>query len=157
MGGFLPWSDRSFFMMDLVSLAMFLILPILGFSIYQIKVKKNYVLHKKFQMALGFILLTAVLLFEIQVRIVDWKSSAMLSPYYDTYLYPLLYVHLVFALSTFLLLVGTYYNDYKTFKNKTLGAGLNSSAHKKLGPLSSIGLVATSLTGWAFYYMAFIA
>ena len=156
MGGFLPFSSRSFFMMDLVSVAMVLVLPILYFSIKQARVKKNYLLHKKIQSLLGFVLLVAVILFEVQVRMIDWDKSAKLSPYYQSYLFPFLYLHLIFAVSTFFLLITTYYNAFKRFPKPPL-PGTNSAKHKKLGVYSALGLLGTSVTGWIFYYLAFVA
>ncbi len=61
MQGFL--GSRATFMLDVVFLAMFVVLPVLGFSIYLVRAKKNYLWHKRIQLALGAVLAVAVAAF----------------------------------------------------------------------------------------------
>jgi uncharacterized membrane protein YozB (DUF420 family) len=67
----------------------------------------------------------------------------------------MLWIHLVFAVSTPVLWVTTLVLAWKRFSNPPL-PGEHSHGHKKLGWLSTLDLVLTSLTGLGFYYMAFV-
>ena len=55
-------------MLDLVFLAMFAVLPVLGWSIAQVKYHRRYLLHKRVQLTLGAVLLVTVSAFEIDMR-----------------------------------------------------------------------------------------
>ena len=73
--GFLPW--RASIMLDVVFLAMFLVIPVMGWSIYQVKYRQKYDLHKKVQLSLGLVLLITVGLFEVDMQIfTDWGERA---------------------------------------------------------------------------------
>lgn len=156
MPGFLPFSDRSFFMMDFVCVAMVLVLPAIGFGIYMARTKKNYAFHKKWQLLLATVLLLTVVFFEIEVRFSNWQEAAKQSPFYETYLYPTLIIHLVFAISTVILWLANIYGALTCF-SKPPKPGAYSSRHKRLGRLSALGMLGTALTGWLFYYIAFVA
>ena len=56
--GFL--GTRASLMLDVVFLAMFAVLPVMGWSIYQVRYRQRYRLHKRVQIALGVILAVAV-------------------------------------------------------------------------------------------------
>jgi len=96
MPGFLPFS-RASFMMDVIALAMFAVIPVMAWSIYIVKYRGQYALHRKAQLSLGGLLLVTVTLFEVDVRLHGWRQNAEASPYYTTWLNPVLYVHLAFA------------------------------------------------------------
>ena len=51
-------------------------------------------------MVLGVVLLVVVVLFEVDVRVYGWRQFAEASAYYDSWVFPSLYIHLVFAIST---------------------------------------------------------
>ncbi|MFO0947844.1 MAG: DUF420 domain-containing protein [Planctomycetota bacterium] len=155
MPGFLPYS-RASFMLDFVAVAMFLILPILTFSIYLVKSRKNYRLHKQLQVFLGALLLVAVALFELDIRIHGWRHLAEPSPYYHTALFPVLYVHLFFAVSTSLLWVVTIVHALRVIPSPP-APGPWSKAHKRLAIPAALTMYTTAITGWTFYYMAFVA
>jgi hypothetical protein len=67
----------------------------------------------------------------------------------------ILYVHLVFAISTPLLWAATIALALKRFPSPP-GPGAHSRLHKTLGWLSTIDITLTSVTGVAFYCAAFI-
>src|SRR5437762_2415258 len=97
LNGFLPF--RGTFMIDLVFVAMFLVLPVMAWSIYQVRYRRHYSLHKWTQIGLGVILLVAVTAFEIDMRFISgWEQRARASPYFATLVYPALYIHLVFSI-----------------------------------------------------------
>ncbi len=68
--GFL--GTRASLMLDVVFAAMFVVLPVLAWSIQQVRYHRRYVLHKRVQLLLGTVLLVAVTLFEIDMRLNDW-------------------------------------------------------------------------------------
>ncbi len=155
MEGFLP-SSRATFMLDLVALAMFAILPTLSVAISFVRKHRDYNSHKKMMTAIALVLGVAVVLFEIEMRLVGWRHLAEPSPYFSTILFPSLYIHLVFSISTTLLLIATIFLAWRQFPVPPRPSA-HSSRHKILGRLSAIGLFMTSVTGWVFYYLAFIA
>ena len=96
--GFL--GTRASLMLDVVLLAMFAVIPVLFWSIWLVKCRRNYTLHRRVQLLLGTALLVVVALFEIDVRVYGWTHRAAESRYYGSWVRPVLYVHLVFAIST---------------------------------------------------------
>src|SRR5688572_22688373 len=108
LDGFLPLG-RGSFMLDVVFLAMFVVTPVLALSIWLVKARHNYALHKKLQLVMASVLLVAVLLFEIDIRVNGWEHRAEPSPYFDAehkFTCPAgiaLVVHLSFAVPTLLL------------------------------------------------------
>jgi uncharacterized membrane protein YozB (DUF420 family) len=143
-------------MLDLVAVAMLLLLPLMAFAILLAKKQRNFAAHKKVMLGLSSTLLIAVVLFEVEMRLIGWKHLAATSPYYNTLVTPVLVVHLTFAISTSLLLLTTVIRALQNFPNPPQPA-LHSTQHKKIGKLSAIGLTLTSTTGWLFYYLAFVA
>ncbi|QDU63831.1 hypothetical protein Pan216_47120 [Planctomycetes bacterium Pan216] len=153
--GFIPFS-RASFMLDVVATAMVAILPVLTWSIYLVKARQNYLLHKRVQVTTGVVLLLAVILFELDIRIYGWRHLATESPYYDTILFPFLYFHVTLACLTTLLWIVTIAGALRRFASPPV-PGPYSSTHKWLGWSAAIGMYFTGVTGWTFYWMAFIA
>lgn len=161
-GGFLG-NDASF-MLDFVVCALVLIVPLLAFSIYTVKVRRNYVRHRNLQLLLAVILLFAVAAFEVDMRLHGgWEnivnkvpSQPRLAEDQMSVARRVLCVHLVFAISTPFLWATTIVLALKRFPSLPV-PGDHSRWHKTLGWLSTAGITLTSLTGLAFYYTAFIA
>lgn len=143
-------------MFDLVAIAMLVIVPTLAYSIYVVRCKKNYRLHKKIQIALGIVLLVAVSLFELDIRLHGWRQFAEVSIFYDSWVFPSLYVHLVFAISTPLLWIYTTVAALKRFDNPPVPNGY-SPRHRRIAKLAAIDMFCTAITGWVFYFLAFVA
>ncbi len=157
--GFL--GTRASLMLDLVFLAMFAILPVLAFSIYLVRNRRAYQLHKRLQLGIGIVLAAAVSLFEIDMRVHGWTDRAAASPYYGTAESPglvhlSLYIHLFFAISTSVLWIVVIARALRHFPDPPV-PGPHSASHKTFGWLAAIDLAATSLTGWIFYWLAFAA
>ncbi len=153
--GFLFFS-RASGMLDVVALAMVAIVPLLACSIYLVRVKKSYDVHRKLQITLGVVLLVAVTLFEVDMRLYGWRQYAEASPYYESLVHPALYVHLVFAISTACLWIYVIYGALKHFPKPTRPSDY-SPRHKKLAWIAAIDLLLTAITGWVFYFLAFVA
>lgn len=157
--GFLGY--KSSFMLDFVVVALVLIVPILLFSLYTVKVRKNFLLHRNLQLLLGIVLLVAVAAFEVDLRLQGgWqavvnKGEPKLTAEKLATVATLLYVHLVFAISTPFLWIATITLALKRFPNPPQ-PGPHSRLHKTLGWLSTIDITLTSVTGLVFYYFAFV-
>ncbi len=160
--GFLGFDTT--FMLDFVVCALVVVVPILCLSLYEVKVRRNYLRHRNLQLLLGVVLLTAVAAFEIDVQVLHggWEQIVnkpgqpeRLSGEQLAHVRRVLGIHLVFAISTPLLWGTTLVLAWRRFPRPPLPAA-HSRLHKPLGWLSTLDLVATSLTGLWFYYTAFI-
>jgi hypothetical protein len=156
--GFLPTTREASFMFDFVVIAMTGVLPVLTWSLYIVKYQRNYALHKRLQVGLGGVLLVAVLLFELDIRLdPSWWDRARQSPYFTNgILRPFLWFHLFCAVSTTVLWAVTLPLAMLRFPNPPR-PGSHSRLHLRLAKLSAIGMYVTGLTGWTFYWMAFVA
>lgn len=160
--GFLGY-DASL-MLDVVVTALILIVPVLAYSLYAVKVRRAYRLHRNLQIGLGLVLLIAVTAFEVDMRLHGgWKQIVnkqadvpRVSPEAMEVIGQILTVHLIFAISTPFLWAATLYLAWKRFGNP-VQPGPHSRLHKTLGWASVIDIVLTSLTGLWFYYAAFVA
>lgn len=161
LDGFLPFG-RGSFMLDVVFLAMWVVTPLLALSIWLVKQRHNYALHKKLQLAMAGVLLVAVLLFEIDIRVNGWEHRAEPSPYFDAahkFTCPAgiaLVVHLCFAVPTLLLWIYVVVQALRKFSKRPL-PGPHSRSHARTGWLAAIGMFFTAATGWLFYWLAFVA
>jgi putative membrane protein len=155
MPGFIPGS-RGSLMLDLVAVAMIAILPVVVIGVQMAKARKQFASHKKIMLSVALILGIAVILFELEMRMVGWRHLAEPSPYFDTYVPASLAVHLACSVTTTIALVATVWNALRNFAPIPVPSQ-NSQHHKILGKVSAIGLFLTSITGWVFYYLAFIA
>ena len=59
--GFL--GTRASLMLDVVALAMLAVLPVLGFSIWLVRCRRLYAIHKRIQLTLASVLLLTVVAF----------------------------------------------------------------------------------------------
>jgi len=157
--GFL--GTRGSLMLDVVFLAMFAVLPLMGIGI-QLAKRKQYALHKRLQLVVAAVLLVAVALFEIDMQfLTDWESRAEGSPYFDPahkWTCPVgiaLIVHLCFAVPTFVLWIVVIVQALRHFPSPP-APGPHSRAHTRLSKPAAVGLLMTAITGWIFYVMAFV-
>ncbi|MBS0206343.1 MAG: DUF420 domain-containing protein [Planctomycetes bacterium] len=159
--GFLGF--RTSFMLDFVVVALVLIVPILLYSLYMVKYQRRFTLHRNLQLLLGVILLVAVGLFEIDLQFVQkgWqnvvaKRTIPLTEEQFGFVRTVLRIHLVFAISTPLIWAMTIILALRRMPSPPQPCP-HSELHKKLGWLSTIDIVLTSVTGLVFYYFAFVA
>lgn len=152
------------FMLDFVVCALVLIVPLLLFSLWLVKVRKNYAGHMKLQLTLGVVLLVAVTAFEVDVQLMHggWENIVAQQQLPETEfaakisaVRPWLQVHLVFAITTPVLWIVTIVLALKRF-GKNPQPGSHSRVHSLLGWASTIDITLTSVTGLLFYYMAFV-
>ena len=157
--GFL--GTRGSLMLDVVFVALFAIVPVMVWSIYLVRYRRKYDLHKKIQLTLGTVLLVAVLAFEVDLRLfTDWEALAEPSPYYAAEgwspVWISLVIHLCFAIPTVFLWIYVMVAAFMRFPSPPQ-PGPYSRRHKFWGRLAAIELVMTSITGWIFYWLAFVA
>lgn len=155
--GFLP--TRGSFMLDFVFVAMFAIIAVMGISIYLVKYRQKYQLHKWIQLALGIVLLVAVTAFEIDLHYItkDWEKLAEASPYFAaSIVHYSLWVHLCFAVPTPLLWIFVIVQGLRKIPNPA-APGPYSTKHIFWARLAAIGIFMTTATGWVFYWLAFVA
>jgi uncharacterized membrane protein YozB (DUF420 family) len=145
-------------MLDFVALAMVGVVVALSYSIYQIRIKKRPVLHRNLQIATAIILTLALIAFEVDVRfITKWRQLAEVSPFYDSGIVSLwLNIHLLFAIPTpfvwgFVIVMGL-----RRFKTG-FSQGAYNRTHRITGRIAAAFMFLTAITGWIFYYLAFMA
>ncbi len=148
--------SRASWAMDLTAFGLLLVVPLLFSSIYLARQKKQFQRHKTLQILISVVLAVVITLFEVDVRLNDWRPGVQLSPYVDTLLYPVLYVHLGFSISTAILWVITMIGAMRRF-DPIPRTNRYSVWHKRLGWLTAFGMLGTAVTGWFFYYLGFIA
>lgn len=153
---------RASMMMDLVVLSMVLVLPIMGVSIALVRYRRQFLIHKRIQLTLGIVLLIAVALFEVDIQYFSkWELRAAASPYFnaDNHLSGgvgvSLIVHLFFAVPTLVLWIYVIVMALRRFPNPPL-PGSYSSRHIFWSRLAAGGMGMTAITGWLFYYLAFV-
>jgi putative membrane protein len=157
--GFLGY--KASLMLDVVVCALAVVVPTLLASLYAVKMRRNYRLHKALQISLGLLLLAAVGLFEIDMRLhggIDGilaKRSRPLMPGERSSFDSLLYVHLFFAVSTVVLWATTLILALKRIPNPPVPCN-HSRLHKRLGWLSAADITLTSVTGLMVYYYGFV-
>lgn len=153
--GFLPFS-RASGILDLVALSLVIILPALGYSLYLVRVKRNYEAHRKLQIALSVVLVVAVAIFEVDMRVHGWRQYAEASPFYENLVEPVLWIHLFFAVSTTLLWIYVIIGALRNFPKPAL-PNEYSAKHRTVARLAALDMLLTAITGWAFYLIAFVA
>lgn len=157
MDGFL--STRATFMLDFVFVAMFVVVPVLSFSVGLVKFRRRYTWHKRIQIGLAVILLVAVTAFEIDLNYItkNWRPLAEPSPYFATgWVDRWLWIHLAFAVPTPLLWLFVIVQALRKFPRPAAPAAY-SRRHATWGWLATATMALTAVTGWIFYWVAFAA
>lgn len=153
--GFL--GTRAPLILDTLCLAMMGVVAVLAWSVYLAKSRKRYTLHKWIQIVLAAVLLTIVILFEVDIRLHGWEERAagQLGARAPAAAVTALYVHLVFAVTTVALWPLTIILALRKYPNPPL-PGDHSKVHAPLAWAATIDMVLTTVTGWIFYWVAFV-
>jgi uncharacterized membrane protein YozB (DUF420 family) len=153
--GFL--GTRASLVLDVLFLTMFVVVVVLGWSVYQVKYRRRCQLHKWVQIVLGVVLLVAVVIFELDIRTHGWEARAagQIGGIPANNVYAALYIHLVFAVSTVILWPIVIIRALRNFPNPPAPSP-HSRWHIRWARLAAIGMVLTSVTGWIFYWLAFV-
>lgn len=147
-------------MLDLVFLAMFFVVPVMGWSIVQVR-RKRYELHRWTQLGLGTVLGIAVAAFEVDMRIHGWRDRARPSPFwregaFNDWVDWSLAIHLAFAIPTFVLWIVVIARATKRFPRPVV-PNEHSQSHRFWGRIAAFEMAMTAVTGWIFYYLAFVS
>ena len=154
LDGFL--GTRASIGMDAVLVGLWLLLPVLAWSIVLVR-RGAYAAHRGLQLAIVAALLAAIVVFEIDVRLVsDWRARARPSPFWPGGVLAALAIHLVFAVSTFVLLAWVVWEALTRFPSPP-APGTHGPRHRRLARLATADLVLTAVTGTVFYWLAFVA
>ena len=153
--GFL--GTRAPLVLDIVCLSMIGVVIVLTWSIYQVKIRRNYRVHKWTQVTLGIILLVVVIVFEIDIRLHGWEARAagIIGGRPAPSVFWALYVHLVFAVSSVVLWPLTIVLAMWNFSEPPI-PGPHSRIHIPLARTAAADIVLTAITGWIFYWLAFV-
>ena len=151
--GILP--SRGTIMLDIVFCAMFLIVPIMFWSIRLAK-QGRYQLHKRIQISTAVVLLLAIIVFEVDMNLHGWIHLTTESSFDLIIIKRYLYVHLIFAIPTPLIWIAVIYKALTRFDKPPVPNDY-SQQHKYWGWLAAFTLTGTGVTGAIFYYVAFIA
>jgi putative membrane protein len=154
LDGFL--GSRASLGMDVVLVGLLALLPVLAWSVAAVR-RRHYRLHKRLQLLIVTLLLAAIVFFEIDIRLLsDWRIRAAASRWWPAGVLTSLGIHLVFAVTTFGLWVWTVWEAVARFPVPPRPAA-HGARHRRLGRLAALDLVATAVTGLAFYWLAFVA
>ncbi len=157
--GFL--GTRGSLMVDVVFLSMFAAVPVMLWSIWQVRRHQRYELHRQLQVTLGVLLGLAVLAFEIEMRRFGWHDRAIESRYWqpgrwnDPIDWSLL-AHLLCAVPTTFLWIFVIVQARRKFP-RPVQPNDYSPVHRRWARLAAGEMVLTAVTGWLFYYLAFVA
>jgi uncharacterized membrane protein YozB (DUF420 family) len=160
--GFL--GTRASLMLDLVALAMLAVLPVLAWSIWLVRYRRNYLWHKRVQLVLGGVLAIAVTAFEIDIRLHGWEERAVSPDIIDFFppatgvaqlVYTALWVHLFFAVTTVGMWLFVIVQALRKIPDPP-GPCDYSPRHIFWAWLAAIDMACTAVTGWVFYWLAFV-
>lgn len=160
LNGFLP--GRASLMLDAIVVTMFFVLLALCWSIYLVRFRQRFQLHKRIQITLASSLMAVLILFEIDVHFVDnWIQRADASPYFDAatgtgLVAYSLGIHLFFAITTFALWLVVILRALRNFPNSP-HPNDHSRFHRRWGKVTALDMFFTTLSGWIFYWLAFVA
>ncbi len=160
--GFL--GTRASLGMDVVLVGLIALLPVLAWSVALVR-RGAYAAHKRLQLFIVVALLAAIIVFEIDVRLIsDWKLraaggvawGAQPNPWWPAGVLIALGIHLVFAVSTLVLLVWVVWEALARFPSPPV-PGSHGARHKVMARLAAADLLLTAITGSVFYWLAFVA
>jgi putative membrane protein len=152
--GFL--GTRASLGMDVVLVGLIALLPVLAWSIRAAQARR-FILHKRLQLTIAVLLLAAIVFFEVDIRLVsDWKARADASPWWPGTVLAALGIHLVFATTTLVLWVWVLWEALGRFPNPP-SPGRHGPRHRTMARVAALDLVLTALTGFVFYWLAFVA
>ncbi|HEV7280725.1 MAG TPA: DUF420 domain-containing protein [Pirellulaceae bacterium] len=152
---------RGSLMLEAVVIAMLVVTLALAFSIAAARLGKRYRLHRTVQIVLTICLAVTLIAFEADMRFVtDWRALADGSPWYDRGRFSVvdaaLAVHLCFAIPAPFVWAATLGLALRRF-GRNVAPGPYSRGHRRWGWISATLMGLTTLTGWIFFYLAFVA
>ena len=151
MQGFLGFGAP--FALDFIIVALACVLPVLLASILAIR-SGHQKAHRSLQIALTTALTLVLILFEWQIRSLGgWREIVAYRKFTNeetAVVGGTLAVHLVFSVTTPLLWIAALVTSSAAWE------GLRKRRHHWLGRLAAADLLMTTLTGWLWYWVAFV-
>lgn len=156
MPGFLPF--RGSLMLDTVCVAMVGITIALAVSIYLVRYQRQERWHRTIQLVLASVLAVAVLAFELDLRLLtNWRELARESVYYPSgWVDRVLWIHLLFAIPTPLMWGAIIVSALRNYSHRRHDAKY-WERHRWWGRLAAGMMFGTAVSGWVFYWIAFVA
>jgi len=153
--GFL--GTRAPLVLDVLFLTMFVVVVVLAWSVYQVKYRRRYQLHKWVQIVLTVVVLAAVVVFEVDIRAHGWqeRSAGVIGGEASSTVMTALYIHLTFAVTTVILWPLVIFRALRQYPDPP-APSLHSTWHIRWGWIAAIDMLLTSITGWIFYWLAFV-
>ncbi|MGI9457394.1 MAG: DUF420 domain-containing protein [Aeoliella sp.] len=159
--GFL--GTRASLMLDVVFIAMIVLIPTMALSIGLARFRREWKWHKRIQLALASVLLVALVAFEVDMQLLtEWELRAEPSPYFSAvakWSSPAgiaLAVHLLFAVPTAAVWIYVVSGALQRFPSPPTPNDY-SRRHRLWGRIAAITMTMTAITGWIFYWLAFVA
>lgn len=148
-------------MLEGIVVAMLVVTLVLALSIAAARFGKRYRLHRAIQIGLTVGLAVILAAFEADMRFAtDWRALAEESPWYERDRFSVvdaaLAVHLCFAIPAPFVWATTLGLALRRF-GRNVGPGPYSRGHRLWGWISAAMMGLTTLTGWIFFYLAFVA
>ncbi len=155
-GFFAGLGSRGSLGMDVVLVGLIALLPVLAWSIAAVR-RGHYLLHKRLQLVIVALLMVAIVFFEIDIRLLsDWRERASPSGFWPAGVLWSLGIHLVFAISTLVLWAWVLWEALSRFSNPPR-PGSHGRRHRVMARIAAMDLAATAITGFIFYWLAFVA
>lgn len=144
-------------MLDFVAVAMILVTAIMFVSVFLVKYRLQWRLHRQIQIALGLILLVTIVAFEVDLQLfTNWEELAKPSPFFASgWVHRFLWAHLLFAIPTPIL--WGYLIVWSLLRQGRLASHEFAAWHRRMGWISVIMMSMTAITGWVFYWVGFVA
>jgi hypothetical protein len=148
-------------MLDAIAVALMVIVPTMVWSVYLVKFRRRFQLHKRIQLALGAVLLVAIGAFEADMRLSGWTQRAVASPHWsdagwNDWVHYSLAVHLFFAVPTAILWAVVIVQALRRFPVPPV-PNQYSPRHIIWARLAAAEMILTAASGWWFYWLAFVA
>ena len=151
--GFIPGS-RATLVIDVLVTATALASLLLAFSIFSVRVRRNYNQHRTLQITISVLLLSVIILFETYIRRHGWHAQAEGSAFLD-WLPLLLTVHIVIAMSAVVAWITTLSLALCRFPKPPVPTE-HSTTHKRFARLTTALVYLTASSGMLFYLLAFV-
>lgn len=153
--GFLP---ARLFMLDTIVVGMVVVCAVMIVSISIVRFRKNHRLHRVIQTGLAVFLCVAIVGFEIDLNwFTKWRELAAPSPYFASgWVYRVLWIHLVFAIPTPFVWAGVIFMAWRNYSDGYPTEEIKRK-HRISGRIAAAMMLGTAITGWVFYWTAFVA
>lgn len=147
--------ERAPIILTVLALSLFFVVPLMVWSIRQVRLGK-YLLHKRTQTGTSVALFILLIFFEMQIPGTDWMKHTATSSFSEDTIRNYLSVHKSIAISMTLLWTLTLSLALWRTPSSPRPSP-HSRLHKILGISSAVMMIITAISGWIFYWMAFIA